>query len=74
MESEKHGEMSSNLELYTIKNGFEWLSTQQIESRKELASIVSAHASWGLPNPHCLGLSSSFPIAISNCWLHTYVL
>jgi hypothetical protein len=38
MESEKHVEISSNLELDIIKNGFEWLSAQQIESIKELAS------------------------------------
>ncbi|AKB76475.1 hypothetical protein MSLAZ_3214 [Methanosarcina lacustris Z-7289] len=56
------------------KNGFEWISVQQTESIKELASIVAIHASWGLPNPYYLGLSSSFPVFVSNCWLHTYVL
>lgn len=44
--------MSSNLELDIVKNGFDWLSAQQINSVKELASTVSAHAVWGLKNPH----------------------
>jgi hypothetical protein len=52
MESEKHRKMSSNLELDIMKNGFDWLSAQQIESVKELANTVSAHALWGLPNPY----------------------
>lgn len=52
MEPEKHREMLSNLELDIVKKGFKWLSAQQIESVKELASTVSAHALWGLPNPY----------------------
>jgi len=44
--------MLSNLEFDIVKKGFEWLSTQQIQSVKELASTVSAHALWGLPNPY----------------------
>ena len=52
MKPEKHNKMSSNLELDIVKNSFEWLSAQQIQSVKELASTVSAHALWGLPNPY----------------------
>jgi squalene cyclase len=52
MESEKHSEMSSNLELDTVKKSFEWLSAQQIQSVKELSSTLSAHALWALPNPY----------------------
>ena len=52
MESEKHSEMLSNLELDIVKKGFEWLSAQQIHSVKELSSTVSAHALWRLPNPY----------------------
>ncbi|MDQ1275481.1 MAG: hypothetical protein QG610_1055 [Euryarchaeota archaeon] len=44
--------MSSNLELDIVKNGFDWLSAQQINSVKELASTVSAHAVWGLKDPY----------------------
>lgn len=44
--------MSSNLEFNIVKKGFDWLSIQKIESVKELASTVSAHAIWGLPNPY----------------------
>ncbi|WP_410508369.1 hypothetical protein RSJ42_16655 [Methanosarcina hadiensis] len=44
--------MSSNLEPGIVKNGFCWLSTQKIDSVKELASTVSAHAAWGLKNPY----------------------
>ncbi len=52
MESEKHSEMLSNLELDIVKKGFEWLSARQIQSVKELSSTLSAHALWGLPNPY----------------------
>jgi squalene cyclase len=52
MESEKHSEMSSNLELDIVKKSFEWLSAQQIQSVKELSSTLSAHAHWALPNPY----------------------
>jgi hypothetical protein len=52
MKPEKHRKMSSNLELDIVKNGFTWLSSRQIESVKELASTVSAHALWGLKNPY----------------------
>ena len=44
--------MLSNLKFDIVKNGFDWLSTQKIESVKELANTVSAHALWGLPNPY----------------------
>ncbi|MDI9395977.1 MAG: hypothetical protein QM426_11455 [Euryarchaeota archaeon] len=44
--------MSSNLEFDIVKRGFEWLSSQQIESVKELANTISAHALWGLKNPY----------------------
>lgn len=44
--------MSSNLEPDIVKRGFEWLSTQKIDSVKELSSTLSAHALWGLPNPY----------------------
>ncbi|WP_255679941.1 hypothetical protein [Methanosarcina sp. DH2] len=40
MGSEKHSEMSNKPELDIVKNGFEWLSAQKIESVKELASTV----------------------------------
>jgi hypothetical protein len=52
MESEKHSEMLSNLELDIVKKGFEWLSAQQVHSVKELSSSVSAHALWRLPDPY----------------------
>lgn len=52
MKPEKHRKMSSNLKLNIVKNGFYWLSVQQIESVKELASTVSAHALWELKNPY----------------------
>lgn len=52
MKPEKHRKMSSNLELDIVKNGFAWLSAQQIDSVKELASTVSAHALWGRTNPY----------------------
>lgn len=52
MKPEKLREMSSNLKLDIVRNGFDWLSVQQIQSVKELASTVSAHALWGLPNPY----------------------
>lgn len=52
MESERHSEMLSNLELDIVKKGFEWLSAQEINSVKELSSTVSAHALWRLPNPY----------------------
>lgn len=44
--------MSSNLEPDIVKNGFCWLSTQKIDSVKELASTVSAHAIWEVRNPY----------------------
>jgi hypothetical protein len=56
MKSEKHSEMLNNLELDTVKKGFEWLSAQQIESLKELSSTLSAHAHWALPNPYIIRL------------------
>lgn len=52
MEYEKHSEMLSDQELDTVKKGFEWISTQQIQSVKELSSTLSAHALWRLPNPY----------------------
>lgn len=52
MQFEKHPKISSSLEFDVIKKGFDWLSTQRIESVKELANTVSAHALWGLPNPY----------------------
>jgi hypothetical protein len=52
MESEKHSEMSGNLELDIVKKSLEWLSAQQIQSVKELSSTLSAHALWALPNPY----------------------
>ena len=52
MKPEKHNKMSSNLELDIVKNSFEWLSAQQIQSVKELSSTLSAHALWALPNPY----------------------
>ena len=52
MESDKHIEISNDLELDIVKKGFEWLSAQQISSVKELSSTVSAHALWNLPNPY----------------------
>lgn len=52
MKPEKHNKMSSNLELDIVKNSFEWLSTQRIQSVKELSSTLSAHALWALPNPY----------------------
>jgi hypothetical protein len=56
MKSEKHSEMLNNLELDTVKKGFEWLSAQQVESVKELSSTLSAHANWALPNPYIIRL------------------
>ncbi|AKB53163.1 hypothetical protein MSBR2_2218 [Methanosarcina barkeri 227] len=44
--------MSSNLEFDIVKNSFEWLSAQRIQSVKELSSTLSAHALWVLPNPY----------------------
>lgn len=52
MHSEKHPKMSSSPGLDTAKKGFCWLSTQKIDSVKELASTVSAHALWGFKNPY----------------------
>ena len=52
MESERHSEMLSNLELDIVKKGFEWLSAQEINSVKELSSTVLTHALWRLPNPY----------------------
>jgi hypothetical protein len=52
MEYEKHSEMLSDQELDIVKKGFEWISTQQIQSVKELSSTLSAHALWRLPNPY----------------------
>jgi len=52
MESKRHSEILSNLELDIVKKGFEWLSAQEINSVKELSSTVSAHALWRLPNPY----------------------
>lgn len=52
MKPEKHHKMSSNLEFDIVKNSFEWLSAQQIQSVKELSSTLSAHALWALPNPY----------------------
>ncbi len=43
--------MLYKLELDIVKKSFEWLSAQQIQSVKELSSILSAHAIWNLPNP-----------------------
>jgi squalene cyclase len=48
--------MSSNLKLDIVKKGFEWLSSQKIDSVKELSSTLSAHALWGLPNPYIIRL------------------
>lgn len=57
--------MLNNLEFDIVKKGFEWLSSRQIQSVKELASTVSAHALWGLPNLYT-------PLLIrkkeGNCW------
>jgi hypothetical protein len=65
MKPEKLRKMSSNLKLDIVRNGFDWLSAQQIQSVKELASTVSAHALWGLPNPYitCLILKKE-----GDCW------
>lgn len=52
MQSKKHLKMSSSLGFDAIKKGFDWLSTQQIESVKELANTVLAHALWGVTNPY----------------------
>ena len=52
MKPEKHRKMLSSLEFDIVKKSFCWLSTQKIESVKELASTVSAHALWGLKNPY----------------------
>lgn len=56
MKPEKHPKMSNNVELDIVKKGFCWLSTQKIDSVKELASTVSAHAAWGLKNPYITNL------------------
>lgn len=56
MHSEKHPKMSSSLGFDIVKKGFCWLSTQKIESVKELASTVSAHALWRLKNPYVTNL------------------
>ncbi|MCO5382216.1 MAG: hypothetical protein NHB15_09115 [Methanosarcina barkeri] len=56
MEYEKHSEMLSDQELDIVKKGFEWISTQQIQSVKELSSTLSAHALWRLPNPYIIRL------------------
>jgi squalene cyclase len=47
-----HSEMSRNLEFDIVEKSFQWLSTQQIQSVKELSSTLSAHAHWGLSNPY----------------------
>ncbi|MGB9927445.1 MAG: hypothetical protein ACPK85_03440 [Methanosarcina sp.] len=52
MLSENHNEMLNDSELDLVKKGFEWLSSQQISSIKELSSTVSAHSLWGCPNPY----------------------
>ncbi len=52
MKSEKHSKMLSDLEIDIVKKGFEWLSTQKINSVKELSSTVTAHALWKLQNPY----------------------
>lgn len=44
--------MSRNLEFDIVEKSFQWLSTQQIQSVKELSSTLSAHAHWALPNPY----------------------
>ncbi|HHV24892.1 MAG TPA: hypothetical protein GXX65_10350 [Methanosarcina sp.] len=44
--------MSRNLEFDIVEKSFQWLSTQQIQSVKELSSTLSAHARWALPNPY----------------------
>jgi len=44
--------MLSNLEIDIVKKSFEWLSTQKINSVKELSSTVTAHAFWKLQNPY----------------------
>jgi hypothetical protein len=56
MKPEKHRKMSSTLELDIVKNGFTWLSSRKIDSAKELASTVSAHALWELKNPYITNL------------------
>jgi len=52
VEPEKHNKMSKNLEFDIVKNSFEWLSAQRIQSVKELSSTLSARALWALPNPY----------------------
>ncbi len=52
MKPEKHSEMLDNIELDIVKKCFEWLSSQQIQSVKELSSTLSAHARWSLSNPY----------------------
>ncbi len=52
MKSEKHSKMLSNLEIDIVKKSFEWISTQKINSVKELSSTVTAHAFWKLQNPY----------------------
>jgi hypothetical protein len=56
MQSEKYPKMLSSLEFDIVKKGFCWLSTRKIDSAKELASTVSAHALWGLKNPYVTNL------------------
>jgi hypothetical protein len=48
--------MLSNLEFDIVKKGFEWLSDQQINSVKELSSIISAHALWRFHDPYITDL------------------
>lgn len=40
------------MEIDIVKKGFDWLSEQQLNSVKELSSIVSAHAVWKLTDPY----------------------
>jgi len=56
MKSEKHSKMLSNLEIDIVKKSFEWLSSQKINSVKELSSTVTAHAFWKLQNPYIIQL------------------
>jgi hypothetical protein len=56
MHSEKHPKIPSDPAFDVVKKSFCWLSTQKIESVKELASTVSAHALWGLKNPYVTNL------------------
>ncbi|HII81166.1 MAG TPA: hypothetical protein HA261_12450 [Methanosarcina sp.] len=65
MKPEKHRKMSSNLEFDIVKRGFDWLSSQKIESVKELANTVSALALWGLKNPYITRLILKKDV---DCW------